>query len=112
MYMKNRFITPLEQALVSFWQARFEQVQLQIERNFSDYPEYHKDFNRYHDALDHLKETNPDISYDVEQLVAAMHLYYSDLALEAYRQGAKDWMQMYHATRCPHNTCPKRKEAD
>lgn len=108
----NCYITPLSQILEPFWKARFEQVQLQIERNFGDYPRYREDYRLYHNAIDHLKETNPAMSNDVEQLVSAMHLYYSDLAMEAYRQGGKDWMQMYHSACCSRNTCPMLKEVE
>lgn len=110
--MKKRIITPLNQALESFWQTRFEQVQLQAERNFSDYPQYREHFTLYHDAIDHIKEFRPDMAADVEELVSVLHLYYSDLAMEAYRQGAKDWMQMHHAACCSHTTCPYSKEMD
>lgn len=110
--MKNQFITPLNQILESFWQERFEQVQLQIERNFDEYPRQHQNFRLYHEAIDHLKERHPDVAYDVEQLVSAMHLYYSDLAVEAYRQGGKDWMQMYHSACCSRSACPMLKEIE
>lgn len=108
--MNGHFITPLSTALEPFWQARFEQVQLKVEHNFKDYPLYQQHYAMYHDEIGKLKELYPSAADDVEHLVTALHLYYSDLAMEAYRQGAKDWMQMFHTARCPHGICPTMKE--
>lgn len=89
--MDRKYVTPLREVLEPAWRARFEQVQLEVERNFSRYPQYHEHFDMYHDCIDVLHNAHPDMKESIERLVSAMHLYYSDLALEAYKQGAKDW---------------------
>lgn len=108
--MEKHFVTPLEQVLLPFWQARFEQVQLEVEHNLAEFPLHQGHFALYHDEIKKLKENVPTAADDIERLVAALHMYYSDLAMEAYKQGAKDWMQMFYATRCLHGTCPILKE--
>lgn len=106
----NRYIVPLEQLLLPFVQQRFEQVQLEVEHNFEDYPTYKQHYDLYHDKISHLKAANPESSDEIEHLVNALHLYYSDLANEAYRQGAKDWMAMFFSAKCTHGRCPSTME--
>lgn len=110
--MKKKFIKPLEEVLETFWQERFEQVQLQIEHDFDHHPVCKQHYDLYHDAINELKTAYPDAADRIEHLVSALHLYYSDLAMEAYRQGAKDWMQLYHSAHCPYGHCPIEDEED
>lgn len=103
--MKKISVPPILQTLDTFWEDRFEQVQLAVEGNFNELPTYREHYKLYHDAIDEINAAHPDIHCLLEELTTAMHLYYSDLAMEAYKQGAKDWMQLLRSVNCDADNC-------
>ena len=98
----KHYLMPLDQflALDDVWGNRFEQIQMEVEHNLDQYPYYRKHYEEYHSFLDSLENSSPAIEEAVSKLIALSHTYFSDLALEAYKQGATDLFQYIHDLQC------------
>lgn len=90
--MKKRFLMPL---LILFdklnvWDERVEQIHMEVEHNPKIYPLCARRRREYREARHAFEDAHPEVRNDLDSVLSLYGSYLSDIAAEAYKQGAAD----------------------
>ncbi len=90
--MKKHFLTPIFILLdkLNVWDERVEQVQMEVDRNPDIYPLCHRRYREYREARHAFEDAHPEIRNELDSVISLYGSYMTDIAIEAYKQGAVD----------------------
>ena len=91
---KQHYIQPLSEALYSFMRERTDQILLEVEHC----PDRNPQYAAYHAECLQLRakieEAFPECRDELDRFSAAMACRYGEIAIETYKQGVMDGMEL------------------
>lgn len=90
--MRKRYLTPILTLLDSLnvWDERVEQIHMEVDHNPETYPLCCRRRRDYREARHAFEDDHPEARNDLDSVLSLYGSYLTDIAVEAYKQGAAD----------------------
>lgn len=112
--MKKRFLTHILTLLDSLnvWDERVEQIHMEVDHNPETYPLCCRRRREYREARRAFEDAHPEVRNDLDSVLSLYGSYLTDIAVEAYKQGAADLYSLLRQLEAKGNPSMAKTEDD